>query len=89
MLAVTCAAMPRPHAVVSVRNKTGVISCNVIPSHRETKIMNKTAKPKQVEAKSKADFSPKVKVEGNFQMKLKSLTVAAALGAVVYSASLP
>ena len=51
--------------------------------------MNKTAKPKHVEVKSEADFSAKVKVEGNFQMKLKSLTVAAALGAVVYSASLP
>lgn len=38
--------------------------------------MNKTAKTKQVEVKSKADFSAKVKVEGNFQMKLKSLTVA-------------
>ena len=81
--------MPRPHAVTPVRNKTGVISCNVIPNHKGTKIMNKTAKPKQVEVKSEADFSAKVKVEGNFQMKLKSLTVAAALGAVVYSASLP
>ncbi|MBQ0933605.1 hypothetical protein [Ideonella alba] len=59
------------------------------PNHKGTKIMNKTAKPKQVEVKSEADFSAKVKVDGNFQMKLKSLTIAAALGAVVYSASLP
>lgn len=81
--------MPRPHAVVSVRNKTGAISCNVIPSHKGTKIMNKTAKPKQAKVRSEVDFSAKVKVEGNFQMKLKSLAVAAALGAVVYSASLP
>ena len=51
--------------------------------------MKKPAETKKFEVKSATDFSAEVKVEGNFKMKLKSLAVAAALGAVVYSASLP
>lgn len=51
--------------------------------------MKKSAETKEVEVKSAANFSAESEVEGHFKMKLKSLAVAAALGAVVYSASLP
>ena len=51
--------------------------------------MKKSAETKQFEVKSAANFSAEAEVEGYFKMKLKSLAVAAALGAVLYSASLP
>ena len=48
--------------------------------------MKKSAETKEVEVKSAANFSAESEMEGHFKMKLKSLAVAAALGAVVYSA---
>ena len=51
--------------------------------------MKKSAETKQFEVKSAANFSAEAEVEDYFKMKLKSLAVAAALGAVLYSASLP
>ena len=82
--------MSRPQAAVApVGNKTSVICWNVIPNHEGTKIMKKSAETKQFEVKSAANFSAEAEVEGHFKMKLKSLAVAAALGAVLYSASLP
>lgn len=51
--------------------------------------MKKFAETKKFEVKSAPIFSTEAEVEGYFKMKLKSLAVAAALGAVPYSASLP